>query len=196
MTLSKSEIRHLVKTFYPYLKIKEVDIFLKMCTYRIYKNKELIQKSGRTDKNVFLILEGSSRAYSIDENGQERIYHIRSKGYIFGDPRVFSNQVQILNTEAIGETHVLKFDIDKLESIGYENPEIMNMYLNILKDIILAFSNRIHTFVSMNSEERYLDLVDMNPLYLESTFDKHIASFLGIKPLTLHRIKKKLKVIK
>ncbi|PNQ73894.1 hypothetical protein C1T31_06095 [Hanstruepera neustonica] len=196
MTLSKSEIKHLVKTFYPYLKNKEVDIFLKMSKYDIYKNKEIIQKSGRTDKNVFLILEGSSRAYSIDENGQERIYHIRSKGYIFGDPRVFSNQVQILNTEAIGETHVLKFDIERLESIGYDNPEIMNMYLNILKEIIQAFSHRIHTFVSMNSEERYLDLVDMNPLYLESTFDKHIASFLGIKPLTLHRIKKKLKVIK
>ncbi len=196
MTLSKSEIKHLVKTFYPYLKNKEVETFIKMTTYGIYKNKEIILKNGRTDKTVFLILKGSSRAYSIDKNGYECIYHIRSKGYIFGDPRVFTDQVQILKTEAIGETHVLKFDIEKLESLGYENPEIMKMFVNILKEIIQAFSHRIHTFVSMNSEERYLDLVDINPLYLESTFDKHIASFLGIRALTLHRIKKRLKIIK
>lgn len=41
----------------------------------------------------------------------------------------------------------------------------------------------------MTSKERYLDLIQWNALYLKSTFDKHIANSLGIRPLTIFRIK-------
>ena len=68
-------------------------------------------------------------------------------------------------------------------------PEVMKFYIKLLKEIILVFSHRIHTFLSMPSEERYVDLMEWNPAYLKSTFDKHIASFLRITHLTLHRIK-------
>lgn len=192
MSLSKSEIEQLVKSFFPYLKKKEIEIFLNISEYGVFNNKEIILKSGRTDKFLFLILKGSARAYSINEKGNELNCHLRSEGYMFGDARVFSDEPQILNAEAIGETHILKYDIEELESLGFKNSEIMTFYLNILKEIISAFSHRIHTFVSMTSKERYLDLIEWNPLYLKSTFDKNIASFLGIKPLTLHRIKKEI----
>ncbi len=190
MTLSKSQIKQLVKSSFPYLKNKDVDLFINISHYEAFNNKELILKGGRTDKFLFLILKGSARSYCIDEKGNELNCHLRSEGYMFGDAKVFSGDPQILDAEAIGETHILKFDIEKLEALGFENPEIMTFYLNILKEIIVVFSHRIHTFVTMNSKERYLDLISWNPLYLKSTFDKHIASFLGIKPLTLHRIKK------
>ncbi|MCF1192446.1 cyclic nucleotide-binding domain-containing protein [Mangrovimonas sp. AS39] len=196
MPLSSEKIKTLVQSFLPFLSTEAIDQFTGLCQYEIHKSKDIILESGRTDKYVFLILSGSSRAYSLRENGQELNCHMRSEGYLFGDPRVFENCPQILTIEAIGETHILKFDIAKLESLGYKNAELMQLYIHFLKEIISAFSNRIHAFVSMSSEERYQDLLELNPLYLESTFDKHIASFLGVKPLTLHRIKKKLKIIK
>ena len=68
----------------------------------------------------------------------------------------------------------------------------MNFYLKMLKEVVITLSHRVHSFVTMDSTERYLDLVQWNPLYLETTYDKHISTFLGIKPLTLHRIKKSL----
>jgi CRP-like cAMP-binding protein len=196
MTLSKSQIKQLVKDYFPYLKNNEVDLFISMSQYETFKNKEIILKSGRLDKYLFFILKGCSRAYSINENGQELNCHLRAKGYFFGDARVFECKPQILNAEAIGETHILKFNVEELEAISYKNPKMMLFYNNLLKEIISAFSHRIYTFVSMTSEKRYLDLIEMNPMYLETTFDKHIATFLGIKPLTLHRIKKNLKIIK
>jgi len=190
MTLSKSQIKQLVKKYFPYLSNKDVDLFISISQYEVFNNKEIILKGGRKDKFLFLILQGSARSYVIDEKGNELNCHIRSEGFMFGDPKVFGDDKQPLNSEAIGETHILKYSIEELESLGYKNPEIMNFYLNILKEVILVFSHRIDTFVTMNSKERYLDLIQWNPLFLKSTFDKHIASFLGIKPLTLHRIKK------
>ena len=196
MTLSKPKIKQIVKSYFPYLKIKEIDLFINMSQYEVFNNKEIILKAGRLDKHLFLILKGCSRAYSITENGHELNCHLRAEGYFFGDARVFENEPQILNVEAIGETHILKFNVEELENLGYKEPKMMLFYINLLKEIVAALSHRTYTFVSLTPKERYLDLIKQNPMYLKTTFDKHIATFLGIKALTLHRIKKSLKVIK
>lgn len=192
MALSKSQIKQLFKEFFPYLKNKEVDLFITISHYEIFNNKELILKGGRLDKFLFLILKGCSRAYTINDKGHELNCHLRAEGYFFGDARVFENKPQILHAEAIGETHILKFNVEELETLSYENHKLMPFYINLLKEIISALSHRTYTFVSMTPKERYIDLIQQNPMYLKTTFDKHIATFLGIKPLTLHRIKKSL----
>ncbi len=196
MKLSQSAIKNLVSNYFPNLKEKDVDIFLSITKYYSANNKEIILKSGKTDKNLVFILKGVARAYCINDKGQELNNFIRAQGHLMGDAKAFGDDVQLLNTEAIGEIHFLKFDISKLEALGYNSPEIMKFYLDFLKEIILTLSYRLNTFVTMTSEERYLDLIKWNPILLETTFDKHLASFLGITPITLHRIKKSLKPIK
>ena len=190
MKFSKSEIQDLLIKFFPNLKEKEIDIFLSISEYHFAKNKEIIVNSGRTDKNLILILKGVARAYSITEKGQELNDFIRAEGKLMGDARVFGDDIQILNIEAIGEIHYLKFSISELEELGYNNPEILKFYLNFLKEIILTLTHRLNTFVTMTPKERYIDLLRWNPILIESSYDKHLASFLGIKPLTIHRIKK------
>lgn len=196
MGMSADEIRKLVSGYFPYLKGEEIDVFLSISKYQFAKNKELILKSGRSDKNLIFILKGVARAFSINDKGQELNDFIRAQGHLMGDAKVFGEDIQTLNIESIGEIHFLKFSIEELEVLGYKNPELMKFYLNFLKEIILTLSYRLNTFVTMTPEERYLDLITWNPILLERAFDKHIASFLGISPLTIHRIKKKQKAIK
>ena len=150
-------------------------------------------KSRRKDKKFFITLKGSARSYTIID-GVEYNCHLRSEGFLMGDASLFGyNQISLLETEAIVDSHVLIFDLDDLEEIAYENPKMLKFYINLMKEIIVVFSHRIHTFVTMNSSERYDDLIRWNPLYLKSTFDKHLASFLGMTPLTFHRVKHKKK---
>jgi CRP-like cAMP-binding protein len=190
MKFIDTEIEEIVSQFFPNLPKNEREIFLSISKYKVIKNKETVHKCGGISKNLMLILKGAARSYSINNEGEELNDHLRAEGHLIGDARVFGDGPQILNVEAIGEVHVLIFDISKLESLGFENPILMKFYLDFVKEIILTLSHRVHTFVSMTSVERYKDLIRWNPLYLKSTFDKHIASFLGIKPLTLYRIKK------
>ena len=190
MELTKVEIKELVTKYFPNLGGAEVDIFISICEYGNAKNKEIILKKGRSDKNLFLILKGSARAYQINKEGEEITNHLRSEGYIFGEALVFSDKLQMLDIEAIGEIHYLKFDVYELENLGFKNEKIMLFYLGFLKETILTLSHRVDTFVALTAKQRYIDLIRWNPKYLKSTFDKHIASFLGVTPLTIHRIKK------
>ena len=166
-----------------------MDLFLSICSYKTSKNKELILKGGGTNKDVLLLLKGYARAYNINNTGEESNNFIRYEGHLIADAKVFGNQTQILDVESIGKIHYLKFNIGELENLGLDNPGLMLFYLGFLKEIILTLSHRVNTFVSMTSKERYDDLLRWNPKYLETAFDKDIATFLGIKPLTLHRIK-------
>lgn len=191
MNLSESELKALIIKFYPVLEDNDIEQFLSIADYKTAKSKELLLKSGGTSKQVLLILKGAARAYRIDESGQDLNNYIREEGRLIADAKVFGNEVQILNVESIGEIHYLEFDISELEALGMTNTKLMDFYLNFLKEIILALSHRVNTFVSMTSEKRYEDLIKWNPSYLDKTYDKHIASFLGVTPLTLHRIKKK-----
>lgn len=194
MEFSKKEILELLLKFYPNLKEKEAKALQSISTYKIFKSKEIILSKGRKDKKIFIILKGSSRSY-LTIDGVERNCHLRSEGFIMGDPKSFSdNKKTMLDTEAITESHVLIFDLDDLddlEKIALKNSRMMTFYLDIMKEVILVFSRRINSFVAMNASERYYDLKKWNPQYLKSTYDKHLASFLGITPLTFHRIKSK-----
>ncbi len=192
MGFSNSEIKDLLVKFFPNLKETEIDNFLSISKYQFAQNKDILLNSGRTDKNLILILKGVARAYSINEKGEELNDFIRAEGKVIGDSRVFGNDTQILNIEAIGDIQYLKFDINTLEALGYDNPEIMKFYLDILKEMILTFTYRLNTFITMTPKERYIDLLRWNPILIESSYDKHLASFLGIKPLTIYRIKKEI----
>jgi CRP-like cAMP-binding protein len=154
------------------------------------QNKEIILANGRTDYYLLLILKESARAYQIDKSGKDITNHLRSEGHVFGEALVFSTEPQMLDIAAIGDVHFLKFDVFQLEQLALKNEKLMSFYLSFLQEVILSFSHRINTFVAMTPKERYLDLIRWNPKYLKSTFDKHIASFLGVTPLTMHRIKK------
>ena len=196
MSLSKSEIKNLISTYFPDLEEEIIDVFLSITTYKVSKNKKIILKTGKTDKNLIFILKGVARAYSVNEKGQELNNFIRAEGHLMGDAKVFGDEAQILTIESVGEIQYLLFDLNELEILGFGNSKIMEFYLSFLKEIILRLSYRLSTFVTMTPEERYLDLIKLNPILIETSFDKDIASFLGITPLTIHRIKKKKKSIK
>lgn len=191
MTFSQTEILTLLQKYYPDLAEEEAKLFLSICTYKKFKSKEIILKKGRTDQTFFVILKGCARSYSITD-GNELNCHLRSEGFIMGDARMFKkDQVSLLDTEAISDSQVLLFDMGELEKLALNNSKLMTFYLNLMKEVIVVFSHRIHTFVTMDATDRYKDLMKWNPLYLRSTFDKHLASFLGMSPLTFLRIKKK-----
>jgi len=190
MRLSNSKIKDLVINYFPNLEEEVIDLFLSITQYKSANNKELILEIGKPNNILVFILKGVAKAYNTNEDGKELNNYIRAEGHLMGDAKIFGNEALTLNIKAIGEMHYLKIDMIEFENLGYENPKLMKFYLSLLKEIILRLSYRLNTFVTMTPEERYLDLIKSNPILIETAFDKDIASFLGITPLTIHRIKK------
>lgn len=194
MTFSKEEIREIAKGKLPNLAQEDIDSFLNITTYVHKENKEVIINSGNKFKKVFLILKGTVRGYLINEKGMEKNTLIRSDGIFVADvKRLFNNEIQKSTFEAIGEIHVLLFNYNDFETLAKNSPGIMQLYLRILKEAVIRLTYRVESLITMTSEERYLDLLKLNPKFLGKAYDKHVANYLGITPVSLSRIIKRLK---
>jgi CRP-like cAMP-binding protein len=194
MILTKKEIYSILKAKVPELDQVDLNSFLNITRYQKRDNKEIISKSENKLKKAFLILSGTVRGYAIDESGNEKNILIRSEGIFVADAKMlFNDEDQKLTFEAIGEIHILIFKYQDFETLAKSRPAIMQLYINILKEAIVRLTYRVESLITMSNEERYLDLLKLNPKFLEKAYDKHVANFLGITPVSLSRIIKRVK---
>ncbi len=193
MILSEKEINNILKEKLPNLNQDDIDDFFNITTCKKVDNKKIILKSGNTSKKAFLILEGTVRGYITDKEGIEKNILIRSEGIFVADVRkLFSDEPQRYTFEAVGNIHILLFNYKDFEILAKNNSNIMQLYLNILKEAVVRLSYRIESLITMTSEERYLDLLKINPKFLNKVYDKHVANYLGITNVSLSRIIKRV----
>ena len=172
---------------------EEKQKLLEISEIKAFENKGVILKSGIRTKKAFLVIEGSVRGYVLDSSGQEVNILLRSKGIFVADAdAIFGDQPQKLNIVSMDRTKVLMFSIVDFEKLAHEYKGIQTLYTNSLKEAILRLSYRVNSMITMTSEQRYLDLLEMNPDFLKDAYDKYVANYLGITAVSFSRIKKKL----
>jgi CRP-like cAMP-binding protein len=175
------------------LSNKDLDLLAGIGEMKSFRDKDVILKSGSRLRSVFLILEGAARGYLLDSEGNQKTILLRGKGIFVGEAKsLFTDAPQKLEIAAIGSTEVLMLSFADFEKLASENSAIGQLYLKSLKEAILRLTYRVESMIMMSSEERYKDLLKMNPTFLEKSYDKYVANFLGITPVSLSRIKKKL----
>lgn len=172
---------------------EEKQKLLEISEIKAFENKGVILKSGIRTKKAFLVIEGSVRGYVLDSSGQEVNILLRSKGIFVADAdAIFGDQPQKLTIVSMDKTKVLMFSITDFERLAHEHQGIQALYTSSLKEAILRLSYRVNSMITMTSEQRYLDLLEMNPDFLKDAYDKYVANYLGITAVSFSRIKKKL----
>ena len=191
--MTESNIILRLKEILPDVPDPDLALLAEICWLKSFHDKQVILKSGSRKRQVFLILEGVARGFVVNAEGEERTVLLRGKGIFVGDAHgVFLNEPQKLEIVAVGQTEVLMFSFADFERLAQGNKSLGLVYLNSLKEAILRLTYRVESMVTMSSEKRYLDLLKMNPGFLEKSYDKYVAHFLGITPVSLSRIKKRL----
>jgi CRP-like cAMP-binding protein len=187
-------VRNQIRKLLPTLDSEEISRLLEIGTYRIVNNKEVILAPGNLKKLGFLILKGTVIGYIGSSNGSDKIVLIRSEGIFVADAEaIFRHKPQKVTFEAIEESHILTFNYDDFEALVKKHESLLNMYIEVLKDAILELRIRLDSMIIMSPEERYKELIKSNPRFLNSAYSKYIANYLGITPVSLSRIIKRVK---
>ena len=190
----QKELISFIRPYFPDLSDLEFQSLLEISKFQAYNNKTIILNTGDKSKKAFLVLQGSVRGFVIDSAGEEKNILLRSKGIFVGDAdALFTDKPQILTLMSMDETKVLLFSIESFEKLANEHKGIQKLYMNSLKEAVLRLTYRVNSMITMNSEERYRDLLEKNPDFLKGAYDKYVANYLGITAVSFSRIKKKLK---
>jgi len=160
------------------------------CTKLIKKNSFLI-KEGQNCNDVFFVQSGMLRVYYLDENGDEiTCYFVREKEFISSYTSFLTQTPTKENIQAIEDCNLFSISRSNLETLSQEIPKIQLFRRVIAENLFIAMERRISMLQSATAQERYERIIKENPNYILNIPQQYIASFLGITPQHLSRLRK------
>jgi CRP-like cAMP-binding protein len=161
----------------------------------VFKPKKLRKRrylfeEGDICKFAAFIVKGSARMFTIDSKGHEHIVRFGVEGWWLGDSESYLLELPTrYNVEMLEDSEVLLVNKDDYQHLVDTIPAIAAATKSLDKQSFVSNQTRIHASISMTAEERFDDLVKRYPAFLQRFPQNMIASYLGISPETLSRIR-------
>jgi CRP-like cAMP-binding protein len=164
-------------------------IMIKLKPKKLRKRQYFLQE-GEVCKYMGFIVKGATRLFAVDEKGHEHILYFGLEDWWVGDYESFYLLTPSKYfVEALEEVDMILVTLDQLQELERTIPAIAAMLDSINRGATIANNKRMHAAISFTAEERYEDLVRRYPLFLQRFPQNMIASYLGISPETLSRIR-------
>ncbi len=170
-----------------------IDAMSTIIEVKKFKKNELIISEGNIQKDFYFLLDGVFRGFFFDIDGKEITDCF---GFELGDPVMSCHALgekAKTNLEAITEVTAAKISVSNLQELMQQFPELIWLYNRMLLDALGRHWNIKEARYRMSATERYLWFLDTYPGLIQYVKAKHVASFLGMTPEYLSRVRKSLK---
>ena len=165
-------------------------IMAKLKPKKLRKRQYFLQE-GDVCKYMGFIVKGATRMFAVDERGHEHILHFGLEDWWVGDYESFYLLTPSKYfVEALEEVEMILVTNEQLQELAGTIPAIAAMLDSLNRGAVIANNKRMHAAISFTAEERYEDLARTYPHFFQRFPQNMIASYLGISPETLSRIRK------
>ncbi len=158
----------------------------------IAKN-EFLLREGEVCQNTFFVEKGLLRMYSTDKNGKEHIIQFAPESWMISDrSSLFFDEKSKYFIEAVEDSEVLLLSKAFFSDLAARFPHTAMKNDQLLQKHIRNLQNRVHSLLADTAEERYLTFIKMYPDIMKRVPQWMVASYLGITPESLSRVRKEL----
>lgn len=167
-----------------------------------FSKGELISKVGDTHDKIYFINSGLARAYTLDGEGKDftwSIYFNDDNAHMVNlflvDYDSFTNHSPSrLEIEALEESQFVYLKYEDIDTLSVQSHNML-LFCKTMADIAYCYlHHRMLDLQSKNATERFEDFMQQTPHLLEKVPQYHIASYLGITPIHLSRLKREYKI--
>jgi CRP-like cAMP-binding protein len=173
------------------LSESEVDLIKNTFIPKRFRKRQYLLQEGEVCKYSAFIVKGAMRQYSIDDKGVEHIIRLSIENWWAVDRESFVMLTpSVYNIDAWEDSEVLLITRADILNLMDRIPSLVQMSRKLDENHSIAAQRRVNASISLPAEKRYSDFVASYPEFLER-FPQHIiASYLGITPETLSRLRK------
>lgn len=179
---------------YRFVDFNEVDLaqFRGMLSKKYLPKGRFLLEAGEVCSHVAFINKGHFRSFSIVQD-EEITYNFFFDGNFITDyPGFISRQPSTETHQALEDAELLMLEYKDMQR-GYNNSHMWERFGRLIAEfIIVGIAQRNRSLLFMSPEERYLDLMKTRPKVIANIPQQYIATYLGIQPESLSRIRKRL----
>ncbi|BFP43425.1 Crp/Fnr family transcriptional regulator [Flavobacteriaceae bacterium GF1] len=170
------------EAFLPYIAIKDI------------KKNESIVYHGQTARNIYFVCEGILVSQWMDDEANVYVKNFFVEGHLAGSTVSMLTQTPSgFGIECVVDSTILEMDYQRYKEVIYKHEDLKNYYISNLEENWIIENERRHiSFAAESATERYITFLNRYPKLPQRVPQWLIASYLGITPTQLSRIRKGL----
>lgn len=173
----------------------EWDILQQGLQYETYQKKQPMVQAGKVERSVGFILSGAFRNYHIKDGVEITGYFCLENEWISSYKSFLRQEPSVLTIEALEDSEMITFSHQQLQE-WLTHPVLahkMERFGRLIAEyVICCYEERVTSFVLQSPEERYLQLLQTGENVFQRIPQHYIANYLGITPVSLSRIRKRI----
>lgn len=171
----------------------EISEFTKIARIKTFEKKSYFIREGQIPNELGFVLSGLFRYVYISEQGKEltKVF-MPEKSFISSYSAMISQTASFFFIEAIEQSKVLVISNNNWEKLKTQNPKWNLLLIKLLEKGYAVKEKREREFLLLDAESRYKIFLEEYPSLENKVKQNMIASYLGITPIALSRIRKKV----
>ena len=155
------------------------------------RKKQYLLQEGDACKYLAFVEQGLLRSYNVDDKAVEHMLQFAWEGWWISDTYSFlSGEPAAYDIDAIEDAELLLITLPHFEEMMLQVPRMERYFRILFQKNIISKERRLLSSISLTAEEKYLRLQHSQPEIVQRIPQQLIASYLGITPQTLSRIRK------
>ncbi len=164
---------------------------------KILKKDMFFLQEGEKSTEIRFIIKGVFRSYYVDKTGNDITKYFYAEGAtLFSYAAYLSQKESAYYIQALEDSEILVAKISDFEKIVEGNYQLLLFYKKMIDNALVVKEEHASSFKLLNSVERYKQFLAAYPGLEKRLKQCHLASYLGITPVSLSRIRKKLNLNK
>lgn len=190
MTDKKAIITHLNK--YTPVDDDAAEGFFKFAEYKKIPKNKFFVRTGEFPSKLVFIVSGCLMTFYENEQGELTVVQFGTDMWWTGDLDGFSNKTASgQSIKAMMDTETLSFTFENFNKLCAQSPEFERFFRKIFQNSLVSHGKRILRNLSFTAEDRYKEFEKQFPYIINLVPQKYIASYLGITPEFLSKIRNK-----
>lgn len=171
---------------------KDWDIILTKLVRQEFPKKHILSTAGQTENYLSFIESGVARFYIPKEENDVTFNIVFDTGFLSAYDSFLTQTPSTYNIETLTDTVLWRMTYNDLQAI-YKETELGNVIgRQAGEELFLKKQKRELELLNLTAEQRYINLFSEQPQLLQKVPLKYIASFIGVTPQALSRIRKRI----
>jgi len=171
----------------------ELEKIVNLIPIESYKKGDVLFHQGDIPTRCYFVLKGCIRLYSVNENGEETTFNFfieKQSVTVFNQHQ--NDKASKYSVACLEDSILVVGELNNEQDMYNNYPFLVDLTRQMMAVDLGALNDKFASFIASSPEERYLSLIEERPGLVERVPQHQLASYLGIKPESLSRLKRRL----